>query len=150
MLYACDAAWWQLYFPEVAVQFAGELWTVSEAARDRYGLQWVQGVDAGGVSANQHSIHTNKNSGAQAIALASLFGATRIVLLGFDMGRINNKTHWHGDHPKPLGNGNRYAAWIRAIDTMAAPLRDAGISVVNCSRHTALKCFERAPLEAQL
>ena len=132
------------------MQFQGELWTVSEAARDRYGLQWVQGIDAGGLSNNQHSIHTNKNSGAQAIALAALFGATRIVLLGFDMGRINNRTHWHGDHPKPLGNGNRYATWIRAIDTMAAPLRAAGIAVVNCSRHTNLKCFNRQPLETVL
>lgn len=139
-----------MYFGEVAVRFSGELWTVSEAARDRYGLSWVQGIDSGGLSANQHSIHTNLNSGAQAIALAVLFGVSRIVLLGYDMGRINNQTHWHGDHPRPLGNGNRYAAWIRAIGTMAAPLRAAGIEVVNCSRHTALKCFERKPLEAVL
>ena len=39
------------------------------------------------------------NSGLQAIAFAALKGFKRIYLLGFDMCRVENKSHWHsGTH----------------------------------------------------
>lgn len=125
---------------------------MSEGARDRFGLYWVQGVDQAGIAPDPNYIHTGKNSGHQAIALAYLFGASRVILLGYDMMESNGRKHWHGDHPKGMANGGegRYAAWRRAIDQLAHDLRRTECKVLNASRRTALRCFQRVTLETAL
>lgn len=152
-MYACDITWWRHHFPRIATAFAGELWTVSEAARDHYGLRWIYGQEGGGLSPDPSYIHTGMNSGYQALGLAALFGARRIVLLGFDFCvGPGGRRHWHGDHPKTLGNAppNNYGRWIRAMDALAADLKRAGVEVINASRKTALKCFPRRDLSEAL
>lgn len=152
MLYACDQTWWDHYFPKLATGFPGELWTVSEGARDLYGLAWVMSADQSGLSKDPTMIHTGRNSGTQAVALAHLFGARRIVLLGFDMAATNGRAHWHGDHPKGLGNGaqGRYSVWIRSLELVAQDAKRDGLQIINASRRTALRCFPRVELEEAL
>jgi hypothetical protein len=41
------------------------------------------------------------DSGSMAMNLAYHFGASRIVLLGFDMGFVEGESHWHPDHQVP-------------------------------------------------
>jgi hypothetical protein len=152
-LYACDESWWQYYYADVATRFKGECWTVSEGARERFGLYWVHGVDKAGLAPDPNYIHTGKNSGHQAIGLAHLFGASRIVLLGFDMMATRGEQHWHGNHPKGLTNGTpgRYAVWCRCMEQMEIDLRRRGVcKVLNASRRTALRCFQRVTLETAL
>lgn len=150
VLYACDHPWWRRYFPEVAATFKGELWTVSEGARDEFDLRWVFGTDNAGLCPDPDRIHTGKNSGYQAIHLAALFGARGIILLGYDfcVGE-RGQTHWHGDHPQGLSQGGhrRYAVWMDAMKPLAVDLKAAGVKVLNASRRTALKCFQRITLE---
>lgn len=152
MLYACDETWWQKYFPLVATGFQGECWTISAGARDRFGLFWCYGQDYGGLSPARDYIHTGKNSGFQAIGLAYLFGASRIILVGFDMQADGRKQHWHGNHPPGLANGGegRYAAWRRAMEHLALDIKRTNCKVLNASRRTALKCFQRVTLETAL
>jgi hypothetical protein len=142
--------WWNAYFPELSRSFHGEMWTVSNAARDRYGLRWVFGADREGLAPKNDYIHTGRNSGYQAISLAYIFGVKKILLLGFDMQRTNGKSHWHGDHPRGLGNGSRYQGWIIAMNKLAKDLADKGVTVINCSRQTALKCFPRSTIQKEL
>ena len=76
-------------------------------------------------------------SGGAAINLAYLFGARRIVLLGFDM----RPGHWHDRHrtaSDPANYDRRYAA---AIARMAPRLAAAGVDVVNATPGSALRCF---------
>lgn len=90
-------------------------------------------------------IRTGGNSGYQALNLAVLLGASRIILLGYDM----RGSHWHGDHPKRLANPKEsdFAAWRARFATTLPDLARAGVEVLNCSRDTALECFARARLE---
>lgn len=145
--------WWRVYFPRVSTEFVGELWTVSEQAREQFGLRWVFGQDQSGLSKAPDYIHTGKNSGYQAIGLAYLFGASRIVLLGYDytVGPRGEK-HWHGDHPKGLANcaGGRMAGWVQVMKTLAADIDKTPCKVLNASRRTALKSFQRVTLETAL
>lgn len=150
MLYACDTTWWLAYFPEVARFFQGEKWTTSARARDQFDLHWIYGVDKAGLSKDPTYITQGKNSGYQAIGLAHLFGARRILLLGFDLARSGGKTHWHGNHPHPLGNGGSYPSWVGAMNVLAKDLAAAQVEVINCSRKTALKCFPRSTIEEAL
>jgi hypothetical protein len=150
VLYACDPTWWNHHFPEVSRSFHGQMWTVSNAARDRYHLRWIFGADREGLAPKADHIHTGRNSGYQALSLAYVFGAKRVLLLGFDFQRTGGKSHWHGDHPRGLGNGGRYSGWIIAMGKLAKDLKAKGVDVVNCSRATALTCFRRSTIQQEL
>jgi hypothetical protein len=130
--------------------FAGERWTCSSNAAQRSKCTHVQGVTGGGLSKNPGSIVLGGNSGHAAISLAVEFGARRLILLGYDMQRTGSRSHHHGDHPAPLGNGGQFPTWIRRLEMVAAQAAKRGIVIINASRSTALKCFERLPIEAAL
>jgi hypothetical protein len=103
----------------------------------------VQGEIGNGV-AKPPRVRTGGNSGYQAIGLAILFGAARVILLGYDMQRTGDRTHWHGDH---IGLGNpkadRLRLWCSNFKTLAL---QAPVPIINASRETALDCFPRADL----
>lgn len=87
------------------------------------------------------------NSGFQAVNLAAIAGAKRIVLTGFDMNR-DNGVHWHGAHE---GLNNPDAKMLRRcanlLDHAAHGLRERGVEVLNASRETALTAYCRVRLE---
>jgi hypothetical protein len=150
VLYACDETWWRAYFPEVARTFQGEKWTVNERVRDAFHINWIFGVDQAGLSKDPTLISQGKNSGYQAMGLAYLFGATRLLLLGFDFQKSGNRSHWHGDHPPGLGNASFYPGWVNAMNALAIDLKREGIEVINCSRATAIQCFPRSTIQEVL
>lgn len=152
-LYACDESWWILHFPKLAQVFRGELWTVSAGAREKFGLRWLMGADGGGLSPDPTYIHQGMNSGYQAIGLAHVFGAARVILLGYDFSvGPHGERHHHADHPPPLGNcpASRFPAWRRAMESLATDAKKRGLQIVNASRRTTLKCFPRVELEDAL
>lgn len=148
-LYACDGEWWDKYIVEVRDRFKGELWTQDEAAAKRYGLHRVSGADKPGLGKNG-LIHFGGNSGHQMINLAYLFGAARIILLGFDMQRTDGKSHHHGDHPGNLNKSLPFHTWMKKFPLIASDLKAEGVEVINCTRKTALNCFEKRSLEEVL
>lgn len=96
------------------------------------------------------------NSGAQAMNLATLAGARRLILVGFDMqrGPVNQRgeqmIHWHGDHPKPINNTPSFAHFVRGMGRMAADLHAAHIEVINTCARSALPYFPKRTLEQAL
>lgn len=154
VLYAADSAWWELH--KGCPDFRGEKWTAHEKRSNnneelakRYGLHLVQGRAGQGFSLDPERIHYGSNSGFQAVNLAVLFGATRIVLVGFDMRRVDGKRHFFGDHPAPLSNSAKYERFVSAFKDAAKEL-PSHIEVINCTPGSALKCFRQMPLEAAL
>lgn len=145
VLYACDGLWWDHHFKKLA-PFKGELWTQDKPAADRYGLHWIQGKHGEGLSADPNVIHWGANSGYQAINLAYNWGAKRIVLLGFDCRRDKGRTHWFGDHPKPLTSDSPYGLWLTNFRKLAADLKAKGVEVFNCSPNSAIDAFQKVPL----
>lgn len=86
------------------------------------------------------------DAGTSAINLAILFGASEIVLLGYDMG---GGRWFAGEHPHPTpvipkGDFERHLAPLPSLARHAASL---GIRIVNCSPTTRAEAFERRPLE---
>lgn len=151
VLYACDNTWWQEYFPEVATGFKGaELWTVAPGARNAFKISWVHGAKMRGLSRKPGEINTGMNSGYQAIGLAHMWGAKKILLLGYDMQRTGGRVHWHADHPRKLGNGGRFSDWAVEMGYLASDALKIGVEIINCSRQTALRCFPRSTIQEQL
>ncbi|MEO8101338.1 MAG: hypothetical protein ABI790_02360 [Betaproteobacteria bacterium] len=149
MLYAQDARWWAVYAAEAARGFAGERWTAAPALKGL--INWVEVIDAPGLSTNAARIHSGLHSGYQAIGLAYLWGASRIILLGYDLQRgAAGESHFHGDHAGGLPNLGTMGEWARRMVPLAQDLRRRGVEVVNASRRSAITCFERAPIEKAL
>lgn len=125
-----------------------EWWTISKPAAERWKLNHVASDNRPGFGVDRVSM--NSNSGAQAINLAILFGAKRILLLGFDMRDIEGRAHWFGQHPQPLVQVQLYAEWIHKL-TIAAPQAKArGVHIINCTPDSALQCFDKVSLEDAL
>lgn len=143
-LYACDYAWWATNLTDWA-EFRGVKFTWCELAAREFGLCHVPSRKAPGLGRDR--VHTGGNSGYQAVNLAYLLGAARIVLLGFDMQKSGGRSHWHGDHRR-LNNPtpDLLRRWVENFEALAGELQAEGVEVINCSRQTALRCFPRATL----
>jgi hypothetical protein len=146
ILFAADAKWWRCYHKR-ALQFAGRKVTVKAT------LPWPeiyclkQSDTHPTFDPRPTHLVSGGNSGYMALHLAVHLGATRIVLLGFDMkeGR-NRRRHWFGNHAAKLNSRGNFTGWIRAFEKFAKVLNHMNIEVVNCSPDTALRCFRRQPL----
>jgi hypothetical protein len=86
------------------------------------------------------------HSGFQAINLAVQFGATRVLLVGFDM-TLRGGAHWSKDYrgvSKP--DAGRVETWRREMDECAPQFRTLGIEVINCAMASALTAYRKQPL----
>lgn len=151
VLYACDEPWWEKYIPDVrASGFAGQLWTQDKRAADKYdGVHYVPSQRNAGLS-RKTFIYQGGNGGYQAINLAYLWGARRMILLGLDMQATNGRKHDHPDYPQGLDKHSPFPAWREQFDVLAKDLAKDGCDVVNATRETALTCFTRVALEDAL
>ena len=150
VLYAHDGKWWAYRIADVRAGFAGELWTQDVAAARRHGLNGIKAYRREGLTREARSINVGGNSGYGAINLAYLFGARRLLLVGFDMRPVDGLSHWHGDHAAPLSVRQPFHAWIPRFAKLAADLKADDVEVVNCSAASALTCFPKASLEDAL
>jgi hypothetical protein len=149
VLYAPDLRWWRVYGAEVEQTFAGERWSCAHVD----GVNHIDAVDDPGLSAGPGRINTGGNSGYSLIGLAYLWGAARIILLGYDMQRgPRGESHHHGDHGNGLPNcpAENLMEWARRMLQLGIDLRERGVEVVNATRRTAITCFERLPIEQAL
>lgn len=133
-----DYQWWRRYIQEVRRSFAGELLTSSSKISD-LGLHPFP----------QATFRKTGwgNSGAAAIAVAHFYGAARIILIGYDCQNTGGQAHWHGNHPRGLGNAGSLAKWDGDFMRLKVKLSP---NVVNATRETALTCFPRTTLEQAL
>lgn len=85
------------------------------------------------------------DSGTSAINLAYHFGATEIVLLGYDM-----RGGHFCKHPLPNPPQEHFTRHMGPLAGMANDARAKGIRIVNCSPTSAVTAFEKQPLERYL
>lgn len=128
-LASSDAGWWKAH-PD-AQEFSGRKFTL---APDFAGLPNIERLP--GVS-------TGINSGLMGIRVAVHLGATRVLLLGFDM--HSPGAHFFGKHPEPLRSSTQ--AHLDRFKRQFAQYRPKGVEIVNCTQGSALKCYPMGNLE---
>lgn len=138
-LYAADHDWWDLY--NGCPDFEGQRWTLNQDTAKKYGINYIP-YDGQLVWGKNGIIATGGNSGFQAVNLAEHHGYERVILLGYDMGFTHNKHWWTGQYKRDTRPSN-YKNWIERFEK-AKPFMK--IEVINCTRQTALDCFEKADL----
>lgn len=160
LLYACDQAWWNVH--NGCPQFQGQKWSsqhhrmenrqpVNEkrAVAKKYNLQLIHGRHADGFCFEPGVIHYGSNSGFQCVNLILQFGATEIILVGFDMRSVNGKRHFFGNHPRPLNNTANYEQWVPHF-AKAAKTMPSHIRIINATPDSAIKCFPMMDLKCVL
>lgn len=141
VLYSSDQRWYEFY--KGAPEFTGVKYGIRPLnPPDAWGITVLENTGVVGLEAAPTGLRNGRNSGFAAINLAVHFGAKRVLLLGYDMGHLGGKSHWFGDHPQRIRAESPYQGFIDAFDTIVEPLRKVGVSVVNCTRRTALGTFE--------
>ena len=142
VLYACDLRWWQTRQAGVRDLWAGRRMVTLENEID--GVLRLRNSGEDGLETDPGALRTGKNSGYQAIGLAYHFGASRIVLLGFDMrlGR-HGELHWNerSDGQTPQGFAGTLALMLPKFETLRKPLATAGVQVVNATPGSALRVW---------
>lgn len=138
-LYVCDLKWWDWYYAETEALKCPRITTADKAKLKYPALHLLHGKHEPGLSTDQDTLHYGSNGGYQAINLAVLFGAAKILLLGYDMRTIGGLTHWFGDHPDRAVS--HYKRWITGFKTMLPQLHSMGVEIVNCTPGSALDAF---------
>lgn len=138
-LYAMDALWWKQYKDEVLATFSG--------------LKLSLANYAPGIVPTKGRLYPpgHGNSGSYGISALIVMGVSRVLLLGYDCKFSDDgKKHWHEDHPPGMGNAMSIKRWPYQFDMIAKYAASHNVQVINCSRDTALTCFERGHLEKEL
>lgn len=148
-LMASDAAWWAAR--KGVPEFGGLKFSL-EANSGRWpGVTVLQVTGDKGIEPEPTGLRTGRNSGAAAINLAVHFGAARVLLLGYDLqAKDEAHSHWFGAHQRPLRGGSPYQLFRQMFEAMVQPLKDAGVSVINCTAGSALRCFPFSSLAEAL
>jgi hypothetical protein len=158
MVYGCDPAWWKHRhglpeFTGLKVAWRGgnlefpDLLKVDIPKNPSGGFAPTMLFDKLG------TIGAGGNSGFQAINLAAQLGASRILLLGFDMTDRMGMLHWYGRNQWSQANNpveTSFKNWIGDLIRAAPILKARGVEVIDCSLQGALHCFPKMSLEAAL
>lgn len=92
-----------------------------------------------GISRNPEEILWNLSSGAAAINLAVHLGVQRIVLLGFDMRRVDGQINWHNDYPED--GREPWTRFLLPFPAIASDLKKIGVECVNATPGSRLTHF---------
>lgn len=165
--YFCDHHWWQeqiaLNRPICAEPVAGfrlrfhdqiycGLWVTGNwRFADHPQVRCLALSGQHGLEKDPGKLCHGSNSGYQAINLAYHLGAKRIVLLGYDM-KVSDKgrTHWHQENRPDDFASILKNSMLPHFDTLVAPLKEAGVEVINATPDSALTCWPYQPLEELL
>ncbi len=117
------------------------VWLDSHCYQFKPDIYMVRWLGKWGVSLSlERGIYSGGNSGYSAMMLAIALGCNPIVLLGYDMGHDNGKSHFHDGYPvrscNPLTR-----TWIDGFNRAAPIIAEAGIQVINANHNSNLRCF---------
>ena len=146
-----DLKWWRWFHKTpLAAGFGGHRVTAHRKAFDAYPeVTFLRPTGVEGYDPTPGCVRTGMNSGYVAIHFAAHLGATRILLLGYDMhADATGKHHWHAEHPD--GSHPQYWRAVRHFETLVEPLQARGIEVLNCTPGSAVTAFPHVRLSAVL
>lgn len=160
--YFADARWWSWHREKPEFQaFRGQRVTIEggdgncdpasraalHEALARNEVWWLHNHSSTHLSDRPNGLATGMNSGYQALNLAILAGASKVLLLGYDMkAGAGGVQHWFGNHPV-VENPGIYSAFLNCFRKVAPRIQALGVKVINCSPDSALDCFERDTIE---
>lgn len=146
VLFGADQRWWS----DSAYSLHRHLGWYKIARRPPPGrlpfkLHLIHAEHKGGLSLDPRTVY-GRNGGHMAMNLAVSFGASRVILVGFDLNARAKRQNFHDLHRKPA-NTEAFGTWINDFALAKPVLEKAGIEVLNANGGSALKVFPFCELE---
>lgn len=161
VIFYADTRWWGWNSADIALDFPGRIISTCSASikyldprvcrmgRDyRYDTRHMPEGTAVALSEDP-TLLSGPDSGYMAMNLAYHFGASRIVLLGFDMGFQEGQAHWHEDHPVVTPESNYTDLFLPRYPALCEMLTKRNVEVLRCTP-SRLDCVPETPFEAAL
>lgn len=148
-VYSCDRKWWDVYLPEVMERHPdADLWMGGDHRPPVPGVTALDiDISAPDISHTPGTLHGGRNSGYQAINLAVLLGYTTLLLVGYDMRRVEGSPHFFGEYASPhLRRDSPYAEWVPLFRTITCN----EFEVINCTPGSAIDAFPMGDLQDYL
>jgi hypothetical protein len=134
-------------------EFGGLKVSSCERVCGKPGFHVVGRGKAAGIDSKAGYVSWNGNSGMSAINLAYHFGATTIVLLGFDMHQSEQgDSNYHNEHvemklQKKPNDQRIYDRYLTKTKTIAKDAKALGIKIINATPGSSIKDFPIMTLE---
>jgi len=101
-----------------------------------------------GVHIDKNKINFNSSSGGAATDLAIHLGASRIILVGFDMRWVDGESNWH---PHAFRKTNKpYTNFIVPFDSLARQAKFRNVEILNATPNSLLPYFKFTNFEEYL
>lgn len=145
--YACDARWWNVHGDKINQLRPGlSSWCHDDDGK-KWGAKQINGKGNAGLSTDPKQIHHGSNSGYQAINLAYLWGCTKMILVGYNMMKVNGQSHFFKDREGNLQINSPYPSFAKKFASIQADIRE---NIVNCTHPTGITAFRRSTLDEEL
>lgn len=136
-----DSKWYFLH-DEALRHFAGLKITTGQKHANKPGILCVNKRNKFGISRDKGTLFFNTNSGACAINLATLLGAKRIVLFGFDMRRVDGELNYHREHAHWAdAKRNPFPSHLIPFGAIDRDLKSLHVECVNATPGSAITQF---------
>lgn len=155
VLWWSDASFWRRNRDAIMAHEAPIKATCQVDYRDEDELpqEIVQYHFTGGIGFDERPgcLRHGNNGGYAAIHLAAHLGAARIVLLGVDMKYgPAGESHFHGGHGLVHREAVLTELMLPHFEPLVKPLQRRGITVLNASPDSALRCWPRCSIDEGL
>lgn len=146
----CDKQWWDWWKDktELFKTFPNPITTYSREISYKEGFKRLEKFADGGLSTDPSRLSGN-SSGQQIINIATLYGAKKVILIGYEMQPVvrdnYSHSHWFGHHPQKT-DPSVFVSFKKNFETIPEAAAKLGVEIVNCSINTALECFPKASI----
>lgn len=140
MMYFMDCVWFHWHMKELS-SWPGIRIT---SCRECLETPWVKYLDQGHRTKfddRPHFMTRGTNAGFGAMVIAIKLGATKIILLGFDMRLIDGNANWHKDHDRETPEEIYAHQFYKSFNQIKPELEIRGIEVINATPGSALPTF---------
>jgi hypothetical protein len=153
VLYGCNYEWWRTYWDEVK-DHPADKWTTNLKAANEFRINWIAEKFGFGLCEEKHVIHHGHGSGYSLVSLAHKLGATRVLLLGYDLkyapdydGKSRQvgatQRHYFGEYPANLQHWPSVrvenGVHVELVHLYRTIKTQGLIEIINCSPDSALK-----------
>ena len=146
VLFFMDNHWFKQHEKRLA-SYHGIKVTIANQFKDRPGIKFLNRGSKTMLSTAPNMVNNGNNSGYAAINLAFLLGASKIILVGFDMKVVDAQHNYHNEHTRKMKDNIYDKEYIPNFGSLVDPLAKAGIEILNATPDSALKCFPFVKLE---
>lgn len=138
VLFFMDYKWYKQHEGWLG-SYDGLIVTIAEQTRENRRIKFVERGSKNMLSPHRNVINHGNNSGYCGVHLAYLFGATTIILVGFDMKIVNSQHNFHNDHERKMRDDIYTDEYIPVFDTIREPLRNKGVILLTTTKDSGLR-----------